>query len=375
MKVALIAPVEETVPPRKYGGTEWIVYHIANGMGKKGHQVDLYASGDSDKEPLYNLIPVVPKSIRTLPEIGSDTKIRETTKLLALVDTIQMLKKQQYDVIHNHASWRFLLFSSFLNQKVVTTHHGPLSADYQNIVFKRNKDHYHVSISNNQRKDLPQLNFVNTIYNGIDLALFPFDENKIPDARSGMIFLARLSPEKGAIEAAKVAHMVKRKLLIAAKVDLVDQSYYEKCKPFIDNVYVTFRGEIGHDERSQLLQSARCLFVPIQWEEPFGLMFTEAMASGTPVITFARGSAPELIKDGETGFLVNSSDDMKRGNWIIKKTGIEGLCEAVERIYAMPEDQYRVMRKACRIHVTNNFTVEKMVDEYEKAYYKVLEKK
>lgn len=111
---------------------------------------------------------------------------------------------------------------------MVTTHHGPLSADYQNIVFKRNKDHYHVSISNNQRKDLPQLNFVNTIYNGIDLALFPFDENKIPDARSGMIFLARLSPEKGAIEAAKVAHMVKRKLLIAAKVDLVDQSYYEK---------------------------------------------------------------------------------------------------------------------------------------------------
>ena len=282
-----------------------------------------------------------------------------------------MLKKQQYDIIHNHVGWKFLLFSSFLNQKIViTTHHGPLSA-YQNIVFERNKDYCHIAISNNQRNGLLQLNFVKTIYNGIDLDLFPYDEN-IPNIDAQMIFLARLSPEKGAIEAAKVAHMVKKKLLVTAKVDLVDQPYYEKFKPLIDNIYVTFRGEIGHDERSQLLQSARCLLVPIRWEEPFGLMFTEAMASGTPVITFARGSAPELIKDGETGFLVNFSDDMKRGDWIVKKTGIEGLCEAVERIYALPENQYRTMRKACRAHMEKHFTVETMVDEYEKVYKKIL---
>ena len=279
--------------------------------------------------------------------------------------------KKHYDIVHNHYGWRFLIFSDFIASKIITTHHGPLSFPYQNAVYLDHKDQAHVSISNNQRIDLPDLNYVATIYNGIDLRLFPFVDGKITTS-SPMAFLARMNHEKGAIEAATVAQTTKRPLRVAAKVDKIDELYFEQFRPFIDNKLVFFEGEIDPVKRLNLLQSARCLLAPIKWEEPFGLMFIEAMSCGTPVITFARGSVPEIIKDGETGFIVSQSSELKRGEWITKKMGVDGLCEAVERIYSMPQDQYETMRRACRAHVEKNFTVEKMGDEYEKTYLKLL---
>ena len=373
MKIALIAPVEETVPPQRYGGTEWIIYAIAHGMGKKGHQVDLYAAKDSRKEDGYNLIPIVPQSLRSDVAFANNLKLRETGKLMAIAHTLELIKTRKYDIIHNHASWRFLTFANLLSPTPIdTTHHIPLSIDYQRIVFTKHKDLPSISISDNQRKDLPHLNFVGTVYNAIDLKHYPVIGDETKPQYPNMLYLARMSPDKGAIEAASTALRSKRRLIVAAKIDETDKPYFANFKPLIDNKLVMFVGELDYKRKLEYLQTARCLLAPIKWEEPFGLMFIEAMACGTPVVTFGRGSVPEIIKDGETGFIVNYSDDDIRGNFLVKKTGIDGLCEAVEKIYGMPEEQYKQMRKNCRTHVEKYFTFERMVDEYEEAYKKIL---
>ena len=372
MKVAFVAPVEEAIPPTLYGGTEWIVYQLVHWIGKKGQKVDLYAAGDSKKEPFYNLIPIADQSIRHLPKYFENIKLRDVKKYLSFIEAVKLINRNNYDLIHNHASWRFLLLSSLSKTPVLTTHHGPLNIDYQREVFLKYAQSYHVSISNNQRRDLPQLNFVKTIYNGLDLSLFPFSE-KLPDPEDNhLLFLARMSGEKGPIEAAQAAKQAQKKLIIATKVDKVNQEYFESFKPLIDNQYVFFKGEIAHQAKITLLQGARALLVPIKWEEPFGLMFTEAMACGVPVITFSRGSTREIIKDGVTGFLVNQSSEYILGDYLIKKTGVDGLAEAIKRIYSMPEADYKAMRQACRDHIAQNFTAEKMINEYEEVYKKIV---
>ncbi len=375
MKIAIVAPIEESVPPKKYGGTEWIVYNVADGISKKGHQVDLYAAGDSNNQSQYKLVPIVDRSIRTLPTVGDDPKLRETTKLLTYSETVEILNTKDYDLIHNHASWRLLLFGHQIKTPILTTHHGPLSYRYQNIIFRKYKEYPYVSISNNQRRDFPDLNFLATVYNGINIGLFPYFENPDLNKHEYMAYLARLSDEKGALEAAKTAVLTSKPLHVAAKIDLVDRPYYERFKPLVDGEIVKFLEEFGPDQRVTHLQNARLLLVPIKWEEPFGLMFIEAMACGTPVVTFARGSAPEIIVDGQTGFLVNQSDEFKRGDWIVKKTGVEGLSEAVEKIYSLSDEEYRTMRRAARKRVEDHFTVERMVDGYEAVYQHIANKR
>jgi len=190
-----------------------------------------------------------------------------------------------------------------------------------------------------------------------------------------MVFTSRLKKIKGVEEAINVALKTKRRLKLSGDIRGSEKEYfYHTIKPLIDKSQglVKFLHFVNHSMIPYFFASGKLFIFPIQWEEPFGLVMIEAMATGTPVVAFARGSVPEVIKDGETGFIVNPSDDDIRGNFIIKKTGIEGLCEAVEKIYSMPEDQYRKMRKACREHVEKNFTVEKMVDAYEKVYEEII---
>ncbi|MGB9883291.1 MAG: glycosyltransferase family 4 protein [Microgenomates group bacterium] len=372
MKIALISPIEETVPPFLYGGIEWIVYYLAKILAEKKHEVFLLTTKDSPKLGDYKIIPIYEQSIRRIEPYKSNVKIRESAKFIAIANTIEFLQKNHnFDIIHNHASWRLLIFENlFYPKKFITTLHGPMNIDYQNLVFLEHKDSFYISISNNQRKDLPQLNYIKTIYNGIDTSSFEFKPKNEGDY---LLFFARFSKEKGVKEAIEAIEKVKKKLIIAAKVDASDLLFFDSLKNKIsNNPYIEFHGEIDVNKKVEYYQNAKALFVPIMWEEPFGLMFIEAMATGTPVITFARGSVPEVIKDGETGFIVNPSDDDIRGDWIIKKTGIEGLCEAVERIYSMPEEKYQQMRRACRAHVEKNFTVDRMVDEYEKVFEQIL---
>ncbi len=374
MKIALIAPLEESIPPKYYGGIEWIVYYIAHLMGKKGHTVDLYATGDSQKEEFYSIVPIVEKGLRTLAPYSSDPHLRESAKWLGIAQTIKLISKQNYDIVHNHESWRMLAFGNLITPPMITTHHGPLDHPLQQNIFRTYKNYPHVSISFNQRKDLPELNYVKNIYNGTDIGEYPYAEN-IQGQSSHIAFLARMSSEKGGIDAALAAKKTNKILRVAAKIDQADEPYYEKFKPYIDNKNVFFVQEVNKLDKLKHIQTARCLIAPIQWEEPFGLMFTEAMACGTPVISYSRGSAPEIIKDGITGFLVNQSPDYIRGDYIVKKTGIEGLCEAIERMYSLSDEQYTQMRKNSRQQVEQNFTVERMVDQYEALYKEILAKK
>lgn len=367
MKIAQIATVEECVPPVKFGGVELIVSGITEELVHRGHEVTLFATGDSTTKA--KLVPLVPRAIRVItPDIGQE-KLRESWKYLALANIIKKLKKENFDIIHQHVGWRMTPIEEIFDSPTVATCHSPLSHDYIQLVYGQFPQNNYITISNAQRNPMPNLNFVATVYNGIDLKHFTYS----PHSQNYFAFLARMSPQKGPKEAIIAAKGAGVKLKMASKIDAVDKLYYAKeVEPLVDSKTIEHVGEIGQVEKDKFLNGAKGLLAPIQWEEPFGLFFIEAMACGTPVVTFSRGSVPEIIKDGETGFIVNASDSDKRGNWIVKRTGIEGLKEAIELLERMPEKKYRAMRKACREHVEKNFTVEKMVDGYEKVYQKVI---
>jgi len=347
MKIVQIAPFEESVPPKKYGGTELIIYNIIQGLLKRGHQVHLIASGDSQTKA--TLLPTFPKALRTYPE-AQDMKTRDSLKFIGVGKTLEYLKNIDADIIHNHLGWRLLPFSPIIKIPIVTTLHGPLHIDYQKLVYGKFKKNNYVSISKNQREPFPNLNYISTVYNGIDTDIFPFNEKP----KNYLAFLGRMSPEKGPIEAIKIAKKVKMKLIMAAKIDIVDKKYFaEQVKPLIDGKQIKFIGEVNHKEKVKLLKNAKLLIAPIQWREPFGLFLIEPMACGTPVIVFDRGSAREVVKDKKTGFIVKNVNE---------------AVAAIKKI-----DQ--IDRKECRKHVEENFSIEKMVDGYEKVYYEILKKK
>ena len=347
MKIALLAPFEESIPPEKYGGTELIVYHLCQILSEK-HSVFLLATGDSETKA--KLVPIFPRNIRK-EKISQDMKVRDSLKYIAIAKVVQELKKINPDIIHNHIGWRFLPFAPFFKSPVVTTLHGPLNIAYQQLVYGRFKKFPFVSISNSQRKPFKVLNFAATVYNGIDIKQFHFNDKP----KGGYFaFLARMSPEKGPVQAIEAAKKAGVKLRMAAKIDAVDKEYFEKkVKPLIDGKQIKFIGEIKTSEKSDFLRNAKGLLVPLQWEEPFGLFMTEAMACGTPVIAFERGSVPEVVKNKKTGFILKTVGQMAEA---IKKIGL-------------------IDRKECRKWVEEKFTAERMVSGYEKVYKKILENK
>ena len=359
MKIVQIAPFEESVPPKKYGGVELVIYNIVQELVKKGHQVYLIASGDSQTKA--KLLSVFPKNLRTYTE-AQDMKTRDSLKFIGVGKILEHLKNIDADIIHNHLGWRLLPFSPIIKMPIVTTLHGPLYIDYQKLVYGKFKKNNYVSISKNQREPFPSLNYVGNVYNGIDTSIFPF--NKTP--KNYLAFLGRMSPEKGPVEAIKIAKKAKMELIMAAKVDVVDKKYFEEqVKPLIDGKQIKFIGEVNHKGKIKLLKNAKALIAPIQWREPFGLFLIEPMACGTPIIAFNRGSVSEIIKDGKTGFIVAPFNKKAKPN-------IEGFVKAIKKIYQMPETEYKKMRYNCRKHVEKNFSLEKMTSEYEKLYYKVL---
>lgn len=374
MKIAQVANIWQSIPPKGYGGSEKVIYDLCQGLVKKGHQVTLFASGDSKidghlsfvfKEKLLN------KNISWSNYLNP---------LLHFTFAYEEIKKAgDFDIIHGHYSLASDLISLSLahlsKAPTLFTAHCPLvieqKYDDRKKLFEYCNHAYYVSISNKQRT-LP-LKYIATIYHGINVQQIPFTDK--PDDQY-ILWLGRIVPEKGLDNTINVATQLKKKLMVVGRIDKENKTNYQyfqtKIKNLLDNPLITYLETIDTEERNKLLLRSKCFLFPIQWEEPFGLVMIEAMACGTPVVAFARGSVPEVIKDGETGFIVNSSADDIRGDFIIKKTGFEGLCEAVEKIYSIPEDQYRQMRRNCRAHVEKNFTVERMVNEYEKVYQKIL---
>ncbi len=354
LKIAIISPLYESVPPEKFGAIEFVAYNLSEELVKKGHKVYLLATGNSNTSA--ELLPILPQNFRQYPE-NHDQKWEEKMNLLCAGRILKYLNNLEVDIVHNHCGTMIVPFIDIIKPPMITTLHAPIGFynKYSKVIYENFKKANYVSISNSQRNGMSDLNYIGNVYNGIDLNKYEFSKEK----GNYFAFLGRTSPEKGIKEAILIAKEAGVTLKIAAK-STSDKDYFEKeIKPLIDGQQIQFLGEVGPREKSDFLKNAIALISPIQWEEPFGLVFIEAMASGKPVITFDRGSVSEIIKHGETGF-------------IIEKDNMGAIITAVKKIAAMPSDEYEKMSFNCRAHVQKEFTAKKMAEEYEKIYYNIL---
>jgi glycosyltransferase involved in cell wall biosynthesis len=344
MRIAQVAPLWERVPPPAYGGTELVVAHLANELTRRGHEVTLFATADSDT--LAKLEPGAPQAMRLAGVTHVEYQLYDLMQL-----TRVMQQADEFDVIHFHVDASALPYGNLLKTPVVHTIHGILTPTAANL-FAQNRHQNFVSISNSQRRDDLGLNYVATVYNGIDPSTYEFHPQ--PDDPPYLAFFGRISPEKGPHLAIELAKRTGWRLIMAGKVDRADQDFYEnEIKHLIDGEQIVYVGEANHAQKSEIMGGAVATLCLLTWEEPFGLVMPESMVCGTPVIAMARGSAPELIVHGKTGFLCHSMDE---------------CVAALERI----ED---IDRKACREHVEQNFSHIRMVEGYEAVYYQLMEKR
>ncbi|WP_051328810.1 glycosyltransferase family 4 protein [Geminicoccus roseus] len=299
MKIAQIAPLIESVPPRLYGGTERVVSWLTDQLVDMGHEVTLFASGDSLTKA--ELVPCVERALR-LSEPHEDPVLRH----LAMMDEVAS-RAHEFDILHFHVDgFHFPLFRG-RSSRVFTTLHGRQDLPSLRGFYRRFSEYPLISISDHQRLPLPDANFVATIHHGLPLTLH---RPTMQPAGDYLAFLGRISPEKGVERAIEIAARVNMPLRIAAKVDAVDAAYFrEVVAPLMDRPNVTFIGEIDERQKTRFLGDARALLFPIDWPEPFGLVVIEAMACGTPVLAFRAGSVPEIIQSGVNGVMVGSVEE------------------------------------------------------------------
>ncbi len=355
-------------------------WDIANELARQKHDVTIFCSKNSSSHLLQ-----VTTDIPALGEVLPDEKKaqydpRFIAQLVELFEANLYLKflnnNTSFDIIHLNPTniLSSMPYVPFMKSPVIITLHMPSNPMINEIVelyLKDVKNVYFVSISDYQKKLYNEKRIIRTIYHGIPIQNFDFSES----GGNHMIFIGRFKKEKGIEEAIETSLRTKRKLDIAGQIRASSVDYFHtNIEAQINNHpdFLHFVNFMNYSMTNAYYQTGKLFLFPLQWEEPFGLVLLEAMATGTPVIAFARGSIPEIIKDGETGFIVNPSDDDIRGKFLTKKTGIEGLCEAVERIYAMTKDQYRSMRKACREQVETSYTVRNMVDQYVELYKEII---
>lgn len=297
LRIAQIAPLAEAVPPKLYGGTERVIWWLTEELVRQGHDVTLYASGDS--ETSARLVPCAPQGLRLA---GIDNHVAST---VAMIDRV-LQDADQYDVIHFHIDFVHFPLFKHLADRCFTTLHGRLDLPDFKPGFDAFPEMQLVSISDDQRRPLPDANFVKTVYHGLPSDLIA------PGRGDGdyLAFLGRISPEKRPDRAIAIAKQAGVPIKLAAKVDNADRAYFEeKIEPLLDDPLVEFIGEINDGQKSDFLGNARALVFPIDWPEPFGLVMIEAMAAGTPTIAWRRGSTAEVMADGRSGVLVDSIDD------------------------------------------------------------------
>src|SRR6202051_3544641 len=340
MRTAQVAPLTETIPPKLYGGTERVVHWLTEELVALGHDVTLFASGDSVTSA--TLEPMWDQALRLS---GS---VRDPNALHMLMLERVRRRVSDFDVLHFHLD--YYPFSLFSRQSTpfVTTLHGRLDLPEHQPVFTTFASVPVISISNAQRRPLPQARWVRTIHHGLPEKLL----TPQPIKPSYFAFLGRIAPEKGVDRAIRIAQRCGMPLKIAAKVDNADRDYYqEKIRPLIGSTNTEYIGEISDGEKSAFLSGATVLLVPIDWPEPFGLVMIEAMACGTPVIAFNRGSVPEVGEDGVTGFIVEDE---------ISAIG------AVDRLSQLPRDQIRK-------RFEERFTAQRMAQDYLAVYRSLID--
>lgn len=339
MKIAQISPLYESVPPKMYGGTERVVAYLTDALVAQGHEVTLFASGDS--ETSATLVPICKNSLRLDPSC-IDQMAYHTIQLKAVKD-----RAHEFDIIHFHTDYLHFPVSEHFTTPYITTLHGRLNMPELTMIYDAFDGQPVVSISYHQRLPLPQACWVSNIYHGLPKSTLKFGKGE-----GGYVaFLGRISPEKRVDRAIEIAIANNKKIKIAAKVDKADQDYFEKdIKHLLEHPLVEFIGEINETQKSDFLGQAECLLFPIDWPEPFGLAMIEAMACGTPVIAFRNGSVPEVLKDGISGYIVNS------------------IPEAIDALKLIPQ----LSRKAIRKEFEINFSAERMAKDYVDIYKKLI---
>jgi len=352
LKIVHVCPFFETVPPEKYGGIERVAFDIIDYMVRQGHEVSLVSAGHNKRLPKeVKRIQVYKEPVRqTIVKNNLLPRTAGSFESIGLAKAVWQLSKNKYDIIHSHVGWHLFPYKLFLHGQIVVTLHGPMDkkSTSNQYFYSLYKNENYVSISDNQRKPA-NINFIKTIYNPVEVSSFTF-KKKPGDY---LVWLGRISPEKGPVQAIKAAQAAGEKLIMALKVDPYDREFWEKeVKPLIDGKQIKYVGEISHKQKNKLLGGAKAMLSLIQWEEPFGLFFIESLACGTPVIATPRGSVPEILEDGKTGFFVRN---------------IQEAVQAIRQI-----DQ--IGREYCRTYAEKHFAVDVIGKKYEKVYYQLLNK-
>ena len=340
MRIAQVSPLFEAVPPKLYGGTERVVYSLTEALVELGHDVTLFASGDSITSA--TLAPMRREALRL------DPTVRDWVATYMRMVELIYRRAEEFDVIHFHIDYFPLSLFGRQRTPFLTTLHGRLDLTEFKEVYETFPHAPFVSISNSQRRPIPGLNWVRTVLHGM-----PVDRlTPQPGPQSYFAFLGRISPEKGADRAIKIAARCGVKLKIAAKVDSADREYFETAvKPLLSQGHVEFVGEIDDSQKPEFLSGAHALLFPIDWPEPFGLVMIEAMACGTPTIAYRHGSVSEVMEVGRTGFIVD---------------GIEDAVEAVQQVKDLNRAQ-------CREVFERRFTSRRMAQDYLGVYEELIE--
>ena len=341
MRIAQVAPLSESVPPQRYGGTERVVAYLTDELVRQGHDVTLFASGDS--RTAARLVPVCRRAQRLRG--GCTDFLAEHVLMLEHITQLA----REFDVIHFHISQFHLPVARRLPTAHVTTMHGRLDLPELVPLYREFVDVPVVSISDAQRAPLRGAGWIGTVHHGLPRNLLRFE----PEPGTYFAFLGRISPEKRLDRAIAIATACGVPLRVAAKVDPADRAYFEtRIRALLDNPLVDYIGEIGEDDKSRFLGGAKALLFPIDWPEPFGLVMIEALACGVPVVAFRGGSVPEIIDDGVTGFVVDTMDE---------------AIAAAKRVESLD-------RRACRAAFDRRFSVSRMAADYVDLYELAIER-
>jgi len=342
MRIAQLAPLAESVPPKGYGGSEQVVSDLTEELVKDGHQVTLFATGDSVTSA--HLVCCAAEGLRPSGIAASRWPAYDIRTLLRLEEM-----QDQFDIIHNHMGYAALSLLDRLDCPSVTTLHNPVK-DYCADIFLRFKNLPFASISNAYRRlNYPDdLNYVDTVYNGIDLSSFHYKKSA---QRNNLLFVGRMCKDKGTLPAIQIAQKLDLPIILAGKIDNNDRPYFDKeIAHLLNDDRVKYIGEVTGKEKAELYSSAIATLCPIDFEEPFGLVLAESLASGTPVMAFRRGAVPEVISDGETGIVGDTVEEL-----VNRFAEIKGMDSAT-----------------CRKRVESLFSKESMTKKYQEVYKQII---